>query len=104
MKLTKVARDIKVINHEQKQTFGGFFIVYIIVLTDKMNVSSLYFRDHTSPFRVPLIFAYPGSLKKGFPFKIKPCKETRTCSIVETPGVHFSFLRPDQVLSRLRHT
>jgi hypothetical protein len=63
MKLTKVARDIKVINHEQKQTFGGFFIVYIIVLTDRMNVFSLYLRDCASPFCVPVVFAYPGSLK-----------------------------------------
>lgn len=79
-------------------------MIYVIVFNERINVSSLYRSDLISPTADPLMREYPGSLKKGFVFKIRPCIETRTCKTVETPGSHFSFLLPDQVLSRLRHT
>lgn len=85
-------------------TFGGLLIEYTIVLSDLIKVSSLYCKECISPLGEPLEFAYPGSLKYGFAFKISPCIETKTCSMVDTPGIHFSFCPPDQVLRRLKHT
>lgn len=85
-------------------TFGGLLSVYIIVFSDIMKALSLYSLDLLLPSSPVYIPSYPGSLKKGSSFNIKACIDTKTCSIVDVFGIHFSFPSPVHVFKRLRQT
>ncbi|KAF5814848.1 hypothetical protein HanXRQr2_Chr03g0115771 [Helianthus annuus] len=79
-------------------------VPFHIIPKPPTRVRSLYCSDLFSPLADPLVRSYPGSLKYGFAFKIRPCIESKTWNIVETPGVHFSFFEPTQVFRRLKQT
>ena len=99
-----IPNDYRIMYCSSLHTFGGLRRVYIIVFKDKINVLSLYSLDLLCPSAPGYVDVYPGSLKKGFSFRIRACIETNTCSMVDFSGIQFSLLLPCQVPKRLRQT